>query len=51
MPAEFHTFVIWLKLGEFLLFSVGASSESARGLEPPIFRGEDEGVPFWIRRG
>lgn len=45
------TFATWLKLGEFLLFSVGASSDSARGLEPPILRGEDEGVLFWIRRG
>jgi hypothetical protein len=46
-----HTFVTWLKLGEFLLFSVGASSDKGRGKEPPCFMGEDNGVPFWIRNG
>jgi hypothetical protein len=43
--------VVWMKLGEFLLFSVGASSERGRGKELPIFTGDVKGVPFCMRRG
>jgi hypothetical protein len=48
---KLRTLVTWLKLGEFLLFSVGASSESGRGIELPVLIGDVEGVPFWMRRG
>lgn len=39
-----------MKLGEFRLFSVGASSVNARGIELAIFVGDEDG-PLEIRRG
>lgn len=38
-----NTFVLWLKLGEFLLCSVGPISESGRENTPPLF-----GEPFGV---
>jgi hypothetical protein len=47
MRRDWHTFVVWLKLGEFLLRSVEPISESGR---PLPFVGEAVGVLF-IRSG
>lgn len=44
-----RTFVVWLKLGEFLLFSEGEISDNGRGIELPL-AGEDT-EPFEMRSG
>ncbi len=49
---ECLTLVTWLKLGEFLLCDVGASSDRGRGKEePPVLIGNVDEIPFWMRRG
>ena len=46
------TFVVWLKLGEFLLRSVELISESGRWKAlPDILDGDADGVDLFMRRG
>jgi hypothetical protein len=46
------TFVVWLKLGEFLLCSVEPISDSGRWEAPPgIFEGDEPDVDLFMRRG
>lgn len=47
-----NTFVVWLKLGEFLLRSVEPISDSGRCKAlPDILDGDADGVVLFIRRG
>jgi hypothetical protein len=47
-----NTFVVWLKLGEFLLRSVEPISESGRWKAlPDILDGDADGVVLFMRRG
>ena len=47
-----NTFVVWLKLGEFLLRSVELISESGRWkVLPDILDGDADGVVLFMRRG
>jgi len=47
-----NTFVVWLKLGEFLLCSVEPISDSGRWKAlPDIFDGDEAGVVLFMRSG